>query len=54
MGPNGGFAHLGQQAQYVPPGMSQNPNAPPAYQWSGNGGIPQPPPLQHRASMRYA
>ncbi|KAJ4335244.1 hypothetical protein N0V87_006285 [Didymella glomerata] len=40
----------GQQGGYAPQ-MSQ---APPPYGWQGNGGIPQPPPLQHRNSVRYA
>ncbi|KAJ4989330.1 disintegrin [Stagonosporopsis vannaccii] len=49
--PNGGFARMGNQGPYPQPNMAQ---APPPYQWQGNAGIPQPPPLQQRASMRYA
>ncbi|KAJ4309331.1 hypothetical protein N0V94_008984 [Neodidymelliopsis sp. IMI 364377] len=42
---------------YGPPGMAQQPPPPyggPGGQWGGNAGVPQPPPLQHRNSVRYA
>ncbi|KAF1359076.1 zincin [Lizonia empirigonia] len=48
----------GRRRQPPPPpnaayGMAQH-TAPPPYGWQGNAGIPQPLPLQHRDSVRYA
>ncbi|KAF3052256.1 hypothetical protein E8E11_011384 [Didymella keratinophila] len=52
--PPGGVPPAGQYGQqgYGPQMSQQAP--PPPYGWQGSGGIPQPPPLQHRSSVRYA
>ena len=68
-GPQGAAAGRRHHRAPPPPPPGQPPiqqsgawGAPPPYQgqppmqqgWNGNGGIPQPPPLQHRNSVRYA
>ena len=58
-GPPPGYPPPPQQGYGQPP-MAQgyaghgHPQQHPQQQWQGSAGVPMPPPLQNRSSMRYA